>query len=88
MYGKDIIEAATKIKSKELLRKSEGFIENAHIELEFFYDEVWKPEPYILLASKDHSVVTAEKYATEEEAEADYQSLKNKYRLKVSTPQK
>ena len=85
MYGKDIIEEAIKIKSKELLRKSEGFVGNVHIELEFFYDKVWKPEPYILLASKDHGVVTGEKYATEEEAEADYISLKNKYNLEVST---
>ena len=88
MYGEDIIEKLIKKKGKKLLRKSEGFVENVYIGLELTYDERWFPEPYILTASKDHGTVTAEKYAEKEEAEADYQSLKNKYRLKVSTPQK
>lgn len=88
MHGEDIIERLIKKKGRELLRKSEGFVEDVHIELELVYDETWRPEPYILSASKGHSLVTVETYAAEEEAEADYQSLKNKYRLKVSKPQK
>lgn len=89
MYGEDIIEKLINKKRLELLRKSEGFVEHAqYIELELIYDETWMPEPFILTASKDHCTVTAQGYAVEAEAEADYQSLKNKYRLKVSTPQK
>lgn len=85
MYGEDIIEKLIKEKRKELLRKSEGFVGDVHIELEFVYDASWLPEPFILKASKDNGIVTAEKYASEKEAEADYVSLKDKYNLKVST---
>ena len=88
MYKEDIIEKLIKKKRKELLRKSEGFVGSAYVERELTYNETWLPEPYILSASTDHGTVTAEKYASEKEAEADYQSLRDKYNLKVSTPQK
>lgn len=89
MYKEDIIETEIKKEGRELLRKSEGFVENAqYIELELFYDERWLPEPYILTASKGHGTLAAEKFSEKEEAEADYQSLRDKYNLKISTPQK
>ena len=84
----DIIEKAIKTKEKILLRKAEGFVGSAYVELELFYDESWKPKPYILRASSSSGIVVAERYEKEKQAEADYMLLKDKYNLKIATPQK
>jgi len=84
----DIIEKAIKTKEKVLLRKAEGFVGSAYVELELHYDESWKPEPYILRASSCSGIIVAEQYEKEEQAEADYMLLRDKYNLKTATPQK